>query len=241
MPGLGTVINAAGIVVGGILGLLFGKLIKPRFQETLICACGVCVIVLGIAGAMEQMLTLSENGTLTSGGTMMIIASLAIGAILGELIDIEGAMERFGGWLKKVTKSEGDGGFVDGFVTASLTVCIGAMAVVGSIQDGIFGDYSTLSAKAVLDLIIVMIMTAGKGKGCVFSAVPVVIFQGSVTLLSRLIQPIMTEVALANLSLVGSILIFCVGVNLVGGKRIKVANLLPSIVVAVACAFLPWF
>lgn len=145
------------------------------------------------------------------------------------------------GGLKKVTKSEGDGGFVDGFVTASLTVCIGAMAVVGSIQDGIFGDYSTLAAKAVLDLIIVMIMTAGKGKGCVFSAVPVVIFQGSITLLSRLIQPIMTEAALANLSLVGSILIFCVGVNLVGGKRIKVANLLPSIVVAVACAFLPWF
>lgn len=107
MPGLGTVINAAGIVVGGILGLLFGKLIKPRFQETLTCACGVCVLCLGIAGAMEQMLTLSENGTLTSGGTMMIIASLAIGAILGELIDIEGAMERFGGWLKKGHKKRG--------------------------------------------------------------------------------------------------------------------------------------
>ena len=211
------------------------------FQETLTTACGVCVLFLGIAGAMEKMLTMSQDGRLSSGGTMMVIASLALGALFGELINIEGAMERFGEWLKRVTKSDGDGGFVDGFVTASLTVCIGAMAVVGSIQDGILGDYSTLAAKAVLDLIIIMIMTAGKGKGCIFSVIPVVILQGSVTALSRLIEPIMTAAALDNLSLVGSILIFCVGVNLVWGKTVRVANLLPSIVLAVVCAFLPWF
>ncbi|MGN1119709.1 MAG: DUF554 domain-containing protein [Oscillospiraceae bacterium] len=241
MPGLGTIINAAGIILGGVLGLLFGKAMKPRFQETLTCACGVCTLFLGTAGAMEKMLTLGENGKLSGGGTMMVIASLALGALVGELINIEGAMERFGEWLKKVTKSENDGGFVDGFVTASLTVCIGAMAVVGAIQDGILGDYSTLAAKAVLDLIIVMIMTAGKGKGCIFSAVPVVIFQGSVTALSGLLEPVMIEPALDNLSLVGSILIFCVGVNLVWGKKVKVANLLPAIVFAVVCAYLPWF
>ncbi len=241
MPGLGTLINAAGIMIGGFAGLLFGKLIKPRIQETMTCACGVCVIFLGIAGAMEKMLTAHENGTLASGGTMMIIASLVLGALVGELINIEAGMERFGGWLKKITHSEGDGGFVDGFVTASLTVCIGAMAVVGAIQDGILGDYSTLAAKAVLDLIIVMIMTAAKGKGCIFSAIPVVIFQGVITALSRLIEPVMTAPALDNLSLVGSILIFCVGVNLVWGKKIKVANFLPGIVFAVVCAYLPWF
>lgn len=241
MPGLGTIINVAGIIVGGIAGLLFGKLIKPRVQETMTCACGVCVIFLGIAGAMEKMLTASENGALSSGGTMMVIASLVLGALIGELLNIEAGMERFGGWLKKVTHSEGDGGFVDGFVNASLTVCIGAMAVVGAIQDGILGDYSTLAAKAVLDLIIVMIMTAAKGKGCIFSAIPVAVFQGVITALSRLIEPIMTEQALSNLSLVGSILIFCVGVNLVWGKKIRVANFLPGIVFAVVCAFLPWF
>lgn len=241
MPGLGTIINAAAIIVGGAFGLLFGKAMKPRVQETLMSACGVCVLFLGIAGAMEKMLTLADNGKLASGGTMMIIASLALGALIGELINIEGAMERFGEWLKKITKSDGDGGFVDGFVTASLTVCIGAMAVVGSIQDGILGDYSTLTAKAILDLIIIMIMTAGKGKGCIFSAVPVVIFQGAVTALSKLIEPAMTSAALDNLSLVGSILIFCVGVNLVWGKKIKVANVLPSIVLAVGCAFVPFF
>lgn len=241
MPGLGTLINAAGIIIGGFAGLLFGKLIKPRMQETMTCACGICVIFLGIAGSMEKMLTAHENGTLVSGGTMMVIASIVLGALVGELINIEAGLERFGGWLKKVTHSEGDGGFIDGFVNASLTVCIGAMAVVGAIQDGIYGDYSTLTAKAVLDLIIIMIMTSAKGKGCIFSAIPVIIFQGVITALSRLIEPIMTAPALANLSLVGSILIFCVGVNLVWGKKVRVANFLPGIVFAVACAYLPWF
>lgn len=241
MPGLGTLINAAGIIIGGFAGLLFGKLIKPRIQETMTCACGICVIFLGIAGTMEKMLTAHENGTLVSSGTMMVIASVVLGALLGELINIEAGLERFGGWLRKVTHSEGDGGFIDGFVNASLTVCIGAMAVVGAIQDGIYGDYSTLTAKAVLDLIIIMIMTSAKGKGCIFSAIPVIAFQGVITALSRLIEPIMTEPALSNLSLVGSILIFCVGVNLVWGKKVRVANFLPGIVFAVACAYLPWF
>lgn len=241
MPGLGTLINAAGIIIGGLAGLLFGKLIKPRMQETMTCACGICVIFLGIAGAMEHMLTAQENGALTGSGTMMMIVSIVLGALVGELINIEAGLERFGGWLRKVTHSEGDGGFIDGFVNSSLTVCIGAMAVVGAIQDGIYGDYSTLTAKAVLDLIIVMIMTAAKGKGCIFSAIPVVLFQGVITALSRLIEPIMTEPALSNLSLVGSVLIFCVGVNLVWGKKVRVANFLPAIVFAVACAYLPWF
>lgn len=241
MPGLGTIVNAAAIVAGGLFGLLCGKLMKPRIQESLTMACGVCVIFLGIAGAMEKMLTAAADGTLASGGTMMLIASLVLGALIGEIINIEAAMERFGAWLKKVSHSEGDGGFVGGFVNASLTVCVGAMAVVGSIQDGILHDHSTLFAKAVLDLIIVMVMTAGSGKGCIFSAVPVVILQGSITALSGLLQPVMTQKALDNLSLCGSIMIFCVGVNLVWGKKFRVANMLPGLVLAVACAFLPWF
>ena len=113
------------------------------------------------------------------------------------------------------------------------------MAVVGAIQDGILGDYSILAAKAVLDLIIILVMTASMGKGCIFSAVPVALFQGTITFLAQFIEPIMTEQALSNLSLTGSILIFCVGVNLVWGKMIKVANLLPVIFLAVGWAFLP--
>ncbi len=241
MPGLGTIVNAAAIILGGLAGLIFGKLIKPRIQETITVACGVCVLFLGIAGAMEKMLSAAADGTISSGGTMMLIASVVLGGLAGALLNIEAGMERFGRWLKKVTHSDSDGGFVDGFVNASLTVCIGAMAVVGSIQDGILGDHSTLFAKAILDLVIILIMTAANGKGCIFSAIPVAVFQGTITLLSRLLEPIMTEAALNNLSLVGSVLIFCVGVNLVWGKKIRVADLLPSLVFAVVCAYLPWF
>ncbi len=238
MVGTGTLINVAAIVAGGLGGLLFGNRLEKRYQDTLMTANGVCVLFLGIAGAMEKMLSVTAGG-LKSSGTMMMIGSLAAGALIGEWLNIELRMEQFGEWLKVKTGSTGDAGFVDGFVTASLTVCIGAMAVVGSIQDGILGDWSVLAAKAVLDLIIVLVMTASMGKGCIFSAIPVGIFQGTVTLLARLIQPVMTEAALANLSLVGSVLIFCVGLNLVWGKKVKVANLLPSIVIAAAWAFLP--
>lgn len=241
MPGLGTVINAAAIVLGGVAGLLCGRLIKPRIQETLMSACGVCVLFLGISGAMEKMLSCAADGRLSGGGTMMIIFSIVLGGLVGSIINIEGKMERFGEWLKRKSHSENDGGFVDGFLNASLTVCIGAMAVVGSIQDGILGDISTLTAKAVLDLIIVLIMTAAKGRGCIFSAIPVAIFQGIITALSRLIEPLMTTAALDNLSMVGSILIFCVGVNLVWGKKVRVADLLPALILAVACAYIPWF
>lgn len=184
------------------------------------------------------MLSINNNGELESGGTMMIVICLALGALIGELINIEAGMEKFGEWLKYKTKSESDTGFVSAFVNASLTVCIGAMAIVGAIQDGIYGDYSILSAKAVLDLIIIMVMTAAQGKGCIFSAIPVGIFQGLMTVFARALEPVLTIQALNNLSLIGSILIFCVGLNLVWGKKIKVANLLPSLVLAVLWTFI---
>ncbi len=239
MIGLGTLINVAGILAGGLCGLLFGKRLTQRFQDTLMSANGICVLFIGISGCLSEMYKITTLGLETS-GTMMMIVCFALGALFGELLNLESRFEQFGEWLKRKTGSDGDTGFVGGFVTASLTVCIGAMAVVGSIQDGTLGDYSTLSAKAVLDLIIIMIMTASFGKGCIFSAIPVALFQGSITLLSTLIEPIMTPQALSNLSLTGNILIFCVGLNLVWGKKIKVANLLPTIVFAVIWAFLPF-
>lgn len=239
MVGLGTIINAAAIVFGGVFGHLFGKILNERIQDSLQKASGVCVLFIGIAGAMEGMLKLSGS-SLSAGRSMFIVASLALGALVGEILNIEHGFERFGEWLKIKTGNAKDKSFVDGFVTASLTVCIGAMAVVGSIKDGISGDYSILVTKAILDLIIIMVMTCSLGKGCAFSAIPVAVFQGAITALAKLIKPLMTDGALANLSLVGSILIFCVGVNLVWEKKIKVANLLPSLVFAVAIAFLPF-
>ncbi len=236
MIGLGTIINVVAIIIGGLLGKVCGGFFSKRYQETLNMACGVSVLFLGIAGALEGMLTV-EGEAIVSGQSMLIVLSLVLGALIGELINLEDKFERFGEWLKRKTGNEKEANFVDAFVTASLTVCIGAMAIVGAIQDGIFGDYSILATKAVLDLIIILVMTGALGKGCAFSAIPVAILQGTVTLLARFIKPIMTEPALANLSMVGSILIFCVGVNLVWGKKVRVANLLPAIVIAVIMAF----
>ncbi len=239
MIGLGTIINTAAILVGGLGGALFGRFLSESAQETLTKVCGVSTLFIAVSGALEGMLTV-ENGAIVSGGAMLIIASLAIGAIIGELLKIEDAFERFGQWLKVKTGNARDKGFVNAFVTASLTVCIGAMAIVGSIQDGITGDYSILATKAVLDLIIIMVMSCSLGKGAVFSAIPVAILQGTITALAGLVRPLMTDAALSNLSLVGNVLIFCVGVNLVWGKKIKVANLLPAIVIAVIAAFAPF-
>ena len=235
MYGLGTIINTAAIVAGGFFGHIFGRLLHENAQDTLTKVCGVSTLFIAISGALEGMLTV-EGSTVTSSGAMLIIICLAIGALIGELLNIEDGFERFGQWLKVKTGNAKDKGFVDAFVTASLTVCIGAMAIVGAIQDGIAGDYSILATKAVLDLIIIAVMTCSLGKGAVFSAFPVAIFQGSITLLAGLIRPIMTELALANLSLIGNVLIFCVGINLVWGKKVKVANLLPAVVIAVLWA-----
>lgn len=239
MIGLGTLINTAAIIAGGLVGLLFGKGFKPRFQEIVMHALGISTIFLGIGGTMEKMLLIGKDGHLETTGSMMLIISLALGALIGEALNLEYRFEQLGTWLRKVSHSEGDGGFLDGFMTASLTVCIGAMAIVGAIQDGINHDPTTLIAKAILDFIIIMIMTASMGKGCMFSAVPVFVLQGLVTLLARAIEPLLTAEALDNLSLVGSALIFCVGINLIWGKKIRLANLVPAVVVAVVYAFLP--
>lgn len=238
MYGLGTIINTAAIVAGGAGGALFGRFLKENVQDTLTKCCGISTLFIAVTGALEKMLTV-ENGAIVSHGAMLVIGCLTIGAIIGELLNLEGAFERFGEWLKRKTGNAKDKGFVDAFVTASLTVCIGAMAIVGSIEDGITGDYSILATKAVLDFIIIMVMSCSMGRGAVFSAIPVAILQGSITALAGLLRPVMTVDALENLSMVGNVLIFCVGVNLVWGKKVRVANLLPAIVVAVVAAFLP--
>lgn len=238
MYGLVTIINTAAIVAGGAGGALFGRFLKENVQDTLTVCCGVSTLFIAVTGALEQMLTV-EDGTIVSHGAMLVILCLTIGAVIGELLNLEGAFERFGEWLKRKTGNAKDKRFVDAFVTASLTVCIGAMAIVGSIEDGITGDYSILATKAVLDFIIIMVMSCSMGRGAVFSAIPVAILQGSITALAGLVRPLMTAATLDNLSMVGNVLIFCVGVNLVWGKKVRVANLLPAIVIAVIAAFLP--
>lgn len=238
MIGLGTIINCASILAGGILGLLFGRFLKEEVQDSLTKTCGISTIFIAIAGALESMLRIEQN-SLVSNGSLLIVGCLAMGTLIGEILNIENLFERFGEWLKFKTGNAKDNRFIEAFVVSSLTVCIGAMAIVGAIEDGITGDFSILSTKAILDLIIIMVMTSAMGKGCIFSAIPVGILQGTITLLARFVSPIMTEEALSNLSMIGSILIFCVGINLVWGKKIRVANMLPAVVLAIIVAFIP--
>jgi uncharacterized membrane protein YqgA involved in biofilm formation len=234
----GALVNTAAVLAGGVFGHFFGKLLKPRVRETLTLACGVSTLFLSTAGALRYMLPLDAQ-SLPGGGAMLIILCMALGGLIGELLNVERGFERFGEWLKRKSGSTGDRNFVNGFLTASLTTCVGAMTIVGSLQDGISGDWSTLGAKSLLDLVIVAVLTSSLGRGCVFSAIPILVIEGGLTLLANWIKPLMTELAMSYLSTVGSVLIFCVGVNLVWDRKIRVANLLPAVVLAVAAAFLP--
>ena len=238
MPGLGTIINVAAIVIAGLLGSAVGALVNERVRDGLVKASGVCVLFIGIAGALQGMLSI-DGGALSSGKSLFIVVSVVVGALAGELLDIDAFVRRFGEWLKRKTGNAKDRTFVDAFVTASITVCVGAMAIVGAVEDGMTGDVSILATKSVLDFIIILVMTCSLGKGSAFSAIPVGLFQGSVTALALFIKPFMTDAALAGLSSVGSILIFCVGVNLVWDTKLRVANMLPAVIIAPLLTFLP--
>ncbi|MBD9021541.1 MAG: DUF554 domain-containing protein [Megasphaera elsdenii] len=233
-PGIGILANVLGIIGGGLLGLGCGRLISERFQKTIMMSCAVAVIFLGLTGTVKEMLHIGSDGAVMLVGTNCMLASLIGGAVIGEAINLEDRMECFGRWLQQKTGSGGDTRFVEGFVMASMTVCIGAMAVIGSINDRLLNDPSVLFAKTAIDAVVVMIMTATLGKGCIFSAISVGVFQGIIFLLAGFLEPIMTSAALKSLSAVGNILIFCVGTNLFGLPHVRIANLLPALVIAVA-------
>lgn len=167
-------------------------------------------------------------------GTVVNTIAIAAGGLAG-LVSRRFLKERY---QETITKTTGFAVAVMGLcsVMSSLTVCVGAMAIIGAIQDGISGNPNTLYAKAILDLIIIAMMTASLGKGCIFSAIPVAVFQGMITILAKMIAPVMTEAAVSNISLVGNVLICCVGINLIWPKTIRVANILPSVVIAVIFA-----
>lgn len=165
MRGLGTVINVALLIFGGLCGLLFGKKLNERIKDTLLSVNAVAIMMLAVGGVMQNMLSLSD-GKLSTGGTVMMIVSLTLGGLIGEIININALVDKFGEWLRIKSHSTGDDSFVSAFVSASCTVCIGAMAVIGSINDGVSGDCSVLIAKAILDAVIICVMTASQGKGC---------------------------------------------------------------------------
>ena len=232
MIGLGTIANTVAVILDGGLGLLLKNGIAKRFEKILMQSLGLATMFIGISGTLKYMLVV-ENGSLSTQGTMLLIFSLVIGCLLGEWLDIESKMETVGVKLKAIARIKNDSRFVDGFVTASLIICVGAMAIVGAMQDGLTGDSSMLIAKSLLDFVIVAVVTATYGIGAAFSAIPIFVYQGIITLIAALFGTIISDGLIAELSFVGNALVFCVGVNLVREKTFRVANMLPALLIPI--------
>lgn len=235
MIGLGTLGNIALILTGSTIGFIIKGRLKQRFQETIMSGLGLAVMFIGISGALEGLLTV-DNGKVISSNIMLMIVSLAIGGFIGEAINIEARLDRLGGWLKGKFKlnKEKDKGFVEGFVNSSLLFCIGAMAIIGSLRDGLSADPSMLLAKGIIDGVVAIFFASTLGIGVFFSVIPVGIYQGIITIAAGFIEPLLSDRLITNLSFVGSILIFAIGINMIFGKKIKSGNLLPAILVPIA-------
>ena len=200
MIGLGTIINTVAVLVGGLLGLLLKNSIAKKFESILMQSLGLATIFIGAAGVLKYMLVL-ENGSFTTRGTMLLIFSLVIGCMIGQWLDIESKMETIGIKLKAAARVKNDNRFVEGFVTTSLIICVGAMAIVGAMEDGLSGDYSMLVTKALLDFALVAILASTYGIGVVFSAIPIFVYQGSITLIAALFGAVISDALIEALSL----------------------------------------
>ena len=233
MHGLGTIINVAAILICGTIGLFIKKGLNQKIIDSVMKGIGVAVMFIGISGALTGLLKVNADGSLETQGAMMLIISLILGTFLGELLKIEDRLESAGNFLKNKVKSKDGGNFTEAFVSTTLIFCVGAMAIVGSLNDGLTGDYSMLAAKSVLDGIIALITASTLGIGALFSIIPVIIYQGGITLLAEFISPILSQELIGNLSYVGSALIFGIGVNQVFGKKIKTGNMLPALLIPI--------
>lgn len=232
MIGLGTVVNAVAVIVGGIAGTLLKSGIPERYKKIVMQGIGLSVIFIGISGTIKEMLTIIDGNKLDRQFVMLMIFSLVIGGLIGEFLKIEKRLENVGVWFQSKIPGKG-GSFSDGFVAASLVYCVGAMAIVGALEDGLMGNTSTLYAKSILDGVTAVVFAATMGIGVAFSAIPVFIYQGSITLLAGVVKPWLNDMVISQMSLVGGILIFAIGINLLEIKKIKVGNLLPAVFIPV--------
>lgn len=222
---LGTIVNVITIIVGSLLGILLKKGINDEYKETIMNGIGLAVLVIGITGGIE------------TNNTVLVIVSLVLGSIIGEIIGIEARLDKLGVKMEKGF-GKGDSNFSKGFVTASLVYCIGAMAIVGSLESGLSGNHDTLFAKSVLDGITAVIFASTLGIGVAFSAIAVFIYQGAITLLANSVKDILTPAVVLEMSAVGGILIMAIGINILGIKKIKVGNMLPAIFIPIVYFFL---
>ncbi len=231
----GTLVNAAAILAGSLLGMLLtwlaghfstllpagSTLLAERLKTIIMQGVALCVMYLGISGCLE------------GNNSLIAILSMVLGALIGELLDLDKRMRSLGDWVQKRTEhlvtNGGQASISEGFVTASLLFCVGAMAIVGALQDGLTGDHSTLFAKSLLDGISSIVFGASLGLGVAFSAVAILLYQGSISLLASFLQPYLGDAVIAEMTCVGSLLIVALSLNMLGLTKIKVMNLVPAI------------
>lgn len=233
MPGIGTIVNVITVIAGSTIGLLAKKGLSEKMQESIMKSLGIATMFIGIGCTMQEMLVVGEDGKLSTNGIMLMIISLVLGTVIGEICKIEDRLEGIGDKMKKWRFLGGDSRFTEGFVTATLVVCVGAMAIVGSLRDGLQNDPSLLFSKSILDFISTMIFASTLGVGVLCSVIPMAIYQGGITLLSGVIGQYLTDEIISGMSLVGSVMIFAVGINLFFGKKVKVGNMLPGLLIPV--------
>jgi len=229
MIGFGTIVNIGTIIVGGALGLILKRYLSKRIMDTVMQGIALAVMIIGISGTLSAAFTVVD-GSIISEHVLIMIISLALGALIGELLRIEAGLESFGKFCeRKLARPDEESTFAQGFVTATLVFCVGSMAIVGSIEDGINRNSDILVAKSVIDGIAAMIFASTMGFGVIFSAFTVGIYQGAITVLAYLVGPFISDLVIMQMSLVGSILIMSIGLNMLKIAKIKVGNLLPAI------------
>lgn len=215
---LGTIVNTVAILFGGLVGLLFGQAFPEKIKSTVIQGIGLAILLIGGSMALQ-----TKN-------PLIIISSLVLGAIIGEWIDIELRLLYMGQWLeRKLTKNGQGSGFVKAFITTSLMYCVGAMAIMGSLESGLTGMHNILFAKSMLDGITALIFASTMGIGVLVSALPVFLYQGSITMAAGLLQGLLSSQVIAEMSATGGLLILGIGFNILGFREIKVGNLLPAV------------
>ncbi len=218
---LGVLVNVATVLLGSAVGLVFKKGISKKYSDAVMTGIGLCTVLIGISGMLK-----GEN-------VLVAIISMVLGAIIGTALDIDGKLNGIGSLLqKKMKKEDGKVSIAEGFVTASLLFCVGAMTIIGSLEAGLKGDNTTLFTKSILDLFSSMMLSASLGIGVIFAAIFVLVFQGGLVLLSGLLESVLTETAVAEITCVGSLMILALGLNLMGIIKIKVANYFPALIFA---------
>lgn len=213
---LGTVVNALAIIVGTLTGLVFRRAIPQRYIDGIIQAVSLAVILIGFKGAFK------------SDDMLVVIFSLIIGTVLGEFLKIEEGLEKFGRWIGAKCSKSGDS-IAKGFVTASLVYCVGAMAIVGSLESGLTGNHQTLFAKSILDGIISIVFATSLGAGVMLSSVSVFVYQGLITLTASFMKQFLIPSVVSQMTSVGGLLIVCIGLNMLEIKKFKIGNMLPAI------------